>query len=185
MTAPDVPAVPYASVFAAASAAYGIPRGLLEGMAYVESGFDATAVNHDANGTEDVGIMQLNLQAQGVSYSFARNPVLAIPYAARLLAANYRACGSWTGALERYNSGACSGDRGYASRVFAAAARYGYTGPEVTAAPGRTGPPTGPTAGVAHQLAARWQGLPTLTWIRIGLLVLAALVFLIALSRLR
>jgi soluble lytic murein transglycosylase-like protein len=173
------PAVPYASVFAAASAAYGIPRGLLEGVAYVESGFRPSAVNHDANGTEDVGIMQLNLQAQHVSYAFAANPVLAIPYAARLLATYYRECGSWTGAIERYNSGQCAGDSGYAARVFAAARQYGYQGPEGAPATGTTA-----SAAAASGLSGTWMGLSAVTWVRIGLLVLAAVVFVVGIARL-
>lgn len=174
-------AVPYETIFraAAGAASLTLPASeranlypVLVATAEHESSFRANAVHKDANGTEDVGIMQLNLQAQGVPYLFAASPATAIPYAARLLASNYRACGSWTGALEKYNSGQCAGDSGYAGAVLALAPQYGY----------RAGGGHGGTAGTA---AATTAATATAAggWLRAGLVVAGGVVIILALSR--
>jgi soluble lytic murein transglycosylase-like protein len=163
-----VPAVPYARWFVAASQQYAVPLPILLAVADHESGFRATAVHHDANGTEDVGIMQLNLQAQGLSYGQAADPSFAIPYAARLLHALYVRYGSWDAALQAYNSGQPSGDPQYAAAVLGLARRYGYQGGGGTALPAVE---SGPNA-------------VTVNAVRVGLLVLAAILFVVVVVRL-
>lgn len=168
-----IQSIPYASVFAQAARRYGIPTAILTAVAQHESGFNPAAVNHDSNGTEDVGIMQLNLQAQGVTHSFAANPVTAIPYAARLLADLHHQYGTWARALSAYNSGSPTGSPTYAQAVLGIAGQQG-SGASATAHASDSG---------ARTLFG--QPLTTaISWIRIGAIGLAAAVALLALSRL-
>lgn len=169
--------IPFASVFAAAARRAGIERAILLAVAHQESGFNPGAVNHDSNGTEDVGIMQLNLQAQQLSYSYAANPVTAIPYAAHLLASLKRRYGTWARALSAYNSGSPTGSPAYAAAVLAQARQYGYTGAEAGAPAGSA------AAGPAGTGASAVAGLP-LPALRWGLVAVGVLLFLVALTRL-
>ena len=94
--------------------------GLLAGVLATESGFQPGAIHADANGTEDVGIAQLN--SAYYPTATAQDPTAAIQLAGSILANNIASCGSVEGALYKYNSGSCSGvgaDRSYPSRVFA------------------------------------------------------------------
>lgn len=181
-----VPAVPYASTFSAAAARYGVPLPILLGVAKQESGFNAGAVNHDSNGTEDVGIMQLNLQAQRLSASQAADPAFAIPYAAKLLAAHYKAAGSWTGALSMYNTGSATSSVGqtYAADVLAIAKKWGLTGGSSTA--GTKAAPTGSAAVAKSGLGSLLgiSGASATEYVRIALLGLAGVAIVIALTRL-
>ena len=50
----------YGFCFEEAGRFYGINPSLLSAIAEVESGMDPTAVNHNADGSMDVGLMQIN-----------------------------------------------------------------------------------------------------------------------------
>lgn len=180
------PAVPYAATFAAAAARYGVPLPILLGVAQHESNFNAGAVNHDANGTQDVGIMQLNLQAQQLSASQAGNPNFAIPYAAKLLAAHYQSAGSWTGALSEYNTGSATSPVGqaYAAAVLGIAKTFGLTNTSGTYS--AKAAPSGSAAAASTGFAGA-LGLSSATfteYARIALLALAGVALSIALLRL-
>lgn len=109
-----------------AAAQYGVPASLEKGLLEQESGLNPYAIGPDSNGTVDLGIAQINAAGPGaahpnVSPMQAFNPSYAIPWSARYLAQLHQACGSWTGALEKYNSGSCSGAPAYAAAVLARA----------------------------------------------------------------
>jgi soluble lytic murein transglycosylase-like protein len=50
----------HAFCFEEAGAIYGVSPQLLWAIAKVESNFDASAINRNANGSHDVGLMQIN-----------------------------------------------------------------------------------------------------------------------------
>jgi soluble lytic murein transglycosylase-like protein len=87
---------------------------------------------------------------------------------ARLLHALYVRYRSWDAALQAYNSGQPSGDPQYASAVLGLARRYGYQGGGGTALPAVE---SGPNA-------------VTVNAVRVGLLVLAAILFVVVVVRL-
>jgi len=108
---PGSPAVPAALAgdFAAATARYGLPAGLLPAVASVESNFDPTAVSPAGA----LGLMQL-MPATAASLGVDPYvPAQAIDGAARLLAAELARFGSLPLAIAAYNAGS------------AAVARYG------------------------------------------------------------
>ena len=118
-----------------ASARYGIPAGLLEGLIAHESGWNPAAIGRDAHSV-DRGIAQINSRAHpDISQAEAEDPAFAIPWAARTLSEYAKVCGGWEGALNRYNSGGCSGDASYAAAVLRAAKAYGYQ-PSAGTSPG-------------------------------------------------
>ena len=93
---------PYAAQFAAASARYGLPAGLLAAVAKVESGYDPGAVS-PAGARGLMQIMPGTAAGLGVD---PMDPAQAIDGAARLLAGNLREFGSLPLALAAYNAGA-------------------------------------------------------------------------------
>lgn len=102
------PPAPLEAVFAAATAEYRLPAGLLEAVATQESGMNPNAVS--SAGAE--GIMQLmpaTATANGVANPF--DPAEAIPGAARILAGNLAHFGSVPLALAAYNAGAGAVER--------------------------------------------------------------------------
>lgn len=97
------PPASLAPIFAAATAEYQLPPGLLEAVATQESGMNPNAVS--SAGAE--GIMQImpaTAAANGVADPF--DPAEAIPGAARILAGNLAHFGSVPLALAAYNAGA-------------------------------------------------------------------------------
>ncbi len=91
----------YASTFEAASAAYGLPPGMLQAVAQVESDFNPLAVS--SAGAE--GIMQLMPQTAASLGVDPYNPTQAIWGAAKLLAQKLATFGSVPLALAAYNAG--------------------------------------------------------------------------------
>src|SRR3990172_12166224 len=51
---------PYDADFEAAAFRYKVPSNVLRALARTESNFRADAINRNSNGTEDVGLMQIN-----------------------------------------------------------------------------------------------------------------------------
>ena len=99
--APAALGVPYAGLFAAAGARYGVAPKLLAAVAEAESGFDPAAVS----GAGARGLMQLmpgTARSLGVD---PMDPAGAVDGAARMLAGLQRRFGSTALALAAYNAG--------------------------------------------------------------------------------
>lgn len=97
----DVSGVPYADLFNAAGARYGVPPQLLAAVAKVESEFNRRAVS--PAGAQ--GLMQLMPStARGLGVD-AFDPAQAVDGAARILKANLKEFGSVDLALAAYNAG--------------------------------------------------------------------------------
>lgn len=100
-----------ASCFHESGERYGISPALLRAIAEVESGLDPAAVHINANGTTDIGLMQINswwfsaLEQHGIHPEDLREPCLNIAVGAWILAGNIRQYGySWR-AVGAYNAG--------------------------------------------------------------------------------
>ncbi|GII26164.1 transglycosylase SLT domain-containing protein [Planosporangium mesophilum] len=93
--------VPYADLFAGASAKYGLPPTLLAAVAKVESGYNQRAVS-PAGAQGLMQIMPATARGLGVN---PLDPAQAIDGAARLLQKNIREFGSLPLALAAYNAG--------------------------------------------------------------------------------
>ena len=94
-------AAQYASLFAAATAKYGLPQGLLAGVAKVESGYNPRAVS-PAGAQGLMQIMPGTAKGLGVN---PFDPAQAIDGAARLLSRNLKEFGSLPLAIAAYNAG--------------------------------------------------------------------------------
>lgn len=94
-------------VFASAGAQYGLPRGLLEAVAYRESRFRPDIINGTTRSSAGaVGIMQIIPRWHPeVGEAGALDPHRAIPYAAKYLRQLRDQFGTWTLALAAYNWG--------------------------------------------------------------------------------
>ena len=108
----DVP-FPYRGIIEHEAQAAGVPTWILAGVIQYESGYVETARNQNTNGTNDLGIAQLN--DRYLAYFAERfndgqrvdpfNPLVSIRVAARYLAANYETFGDWQYAVAAYNCG--------------------------------------------------------------------------------
>ncbi|AXX29735.1 transglycosylase SLT domain-containing protein [Actinosynnema pretiosum subsp. pretiosum] len=95
-------AATYESAFAAATAKYGLPQGLLSAVASVESNYNPTAVS-SAGAQGLMQIMPATAAGLGVN---ALDPMQAIDGAARLLSGNLKSFnGSLPLAIAAYNAG--------------------------------------------------------------------------------
>ncbi len=104
-------AVPYRQCFQRVGGYYGIRPVLLEAIAMQESRMNPLAVDHDADGSVDIGLMQINsshfaeLARLGYPPQALWNPCANIAAGAWVLANNMRRLGvSWR-AVGAYNSG--------------------------------------------------------------------------------
>jgi len=96
------PGTPYADLFTAASAKYGVDAGLLAAVARQESGFNPKAVS--PAGAQ--GLMQLMpATARGLGVANPFDPAQAVDGAARLLKAHLAEFGRVDLALAAYNAG--------------------------------------------------------------------------------
>ncbi|TKK37740.1 invasion protein IagB [Pseudomonas fluorescens] len=91
---------------------YAIEPELLYAIAQVESGLDPQAVNHNANGSKDVGLMQINsihlprLKGKGITEQRLRDePCLAVDVGASILADFIGRLGYNWNAVGAYNAG--------------------------------------------------------------------------------
>ncbi|WP_018685602.1 transglycosylase SLT domain-containing protein [Actinokineospora enzanensis] len=91
----------YSSMFAQATAKYGLPNGLLSAVAQAESGYNPKAVS----GAGAQGLMQLMPSTASSLGVNALDPAQAIDGAARLLKSNLDQFGSVPLALAAYNAG--------------------------------------------------------------------------------
>lgn len=88
-------------LFRAATAAHGLPAGLLSRVAFQESRYDPNAYNERSDAT---GMMQIVPKWHPTVANY-RDPAEAIPYAAGLLAGWHQRFGTWARALAAYNWG--------------------------------------------------------------------------------
>jgi len=89
----------YTDIFFSAEEKYGLPRGLLDAMAYVESGYNASAISNKGA----VGIMQI-IPKYHPNVDPTR-PVDSIYYAGQYMAKLFNRYGNWRVALAAYNWG--------------------------------------------------------------------------------
>jgi soluble lytic murein transglycosylase-like protein len=104
---------PYRGVIEHEARAAVVPEWILAGVIAYESGYVETARNRNSNGTNDLGIAQLN--DKYLAYFADRfndgqkvdpfNPLVSIRVAARYLAANHELFGDWQYAVAAYNCG--------------------------------------------------------------------------------
>jgi soluble lytic murein transglycosylase-like protein len=97
----NVTGVPYADLFNAAGAKYGVSPKLLAAVARVESNYDRRAVS-PAGAQGLMQIMPATARSVGVD---ALDPAQAVDGAARILRANLKQFGSLDLALAAYNAG--------------------------------------------------------------------------------
>lgn len=123
--------VPFESCFMSAAKMYSIDPALLVAIANVESGISMDAVNSNANGSIDYGVMQINsrwegpLQEQGINFAEVKtSPCLNIHVGAWVLASNFANTGIDWFAVGAYNAGYSPKERSrairrsYASKVY-------------------------------------------------------------------
>lgn len=90
---------------------FGIATELLVAIARVESNLNACAVNHNRDGSEDVGIMQINswwfpkLELQGIDREDLWNACQNIEVGGWILAENFHLLGRQWSAVGAYNAG--------------------------------------------------------------------------------
>lgn len=99
-----------ATCWSQAEARYGVPAWLLETIAKQESGMNPRAVGRNKNGTEDIGLMQINsswndeLAAFGIKREHLFDPCTNVQVGAWIMAHNIRQFGwSWR-AIGAYNA---------------------------------------------------------------------------------
>lgn len=108
--------------FDRAASDFGISPALLKGIARVESGFDAKAVNSNRNGTSDFGLMQINsfwLSPLGLSaQQLLDDPCLNARTGARILRDCIDRYGYGWEAVGCYNASSKGKRSKYAWKVF-------------------------------------------------------------------
>lgn len=145
-----------------AGAHYQVAPPLLHAIAHVESGLNPRAVGRNANGSEDIGLMQINsshlprLSSYGIRREHLFEPCTNVKVGAWILADAFSRHGaSWEG-VGAYNAG-CSSLKGAA--CIAARTKYAW---RVYSALGVT-----PRAGSARDVGARASAQP-LVRVRVG-----------------
>ncbi len=106
-----------------AGSRYGISPHLLRAIAKGESSFNPVAINHNANGSYDYGLMQINssweptLRRMGISWDRLADPCMNVMVGAWVLSRCIHDYGyTWT-AVGCYNSRTPSKRDRYASRI--------------------------------------------------------------------
>lgn len=105
-----------------ASREYGIPAQVLRAVAKTESGMNPKASNRNANGSTDIGIMQINsswlktLEAHGITESDLWHPCTNIKVGAWVLANNAKKLGWNWNAIGAYNVGCARLDKDECSK---------------------------------------------------------------------
>lgn len=98
------------SLFERAGRDFGIEPSLLKRIATIESSLNARAINHNTNGTVDIGLMQINsmhlkkLSHIGVTQQSLFDPEVNVYVAALLLNSHIRKNGYNLEAIGRYHS---------------------------------------------------------------------------------
>lgn len=103
---------------------YGIDARLLYAIAKTESGVNPRAVNRNANGSYDVGLMQINsswfplLRRYGIDEQQLYDPCVSLQVAGWILAQNARRLGNAWDAVGAYNSPNPQRRQAYALKVY-------------------------------------------------------------------
>lgn len=106
-----------------AGAQYGVSPVLLEVIAQKESALRPWVVNVNADGSRDVGLMQINsrwlpfLKSRGISEADLYDPCTSLHVAAWILASNFRSLGLGWEAIGAYNARSPRKRMSYASDV--------------------------------------------------------------------
>ncbi|MBD3799586.1 MAG: lytic transglycosylase domain-containing protein [Epsilonproteobacteria bacterium] len=101
----------YELFFDRAGRDFGIDPTLLKRIATIESGMNPDAINHNKNGTIDIGLMQINtihlrrLSTIGITRESLKDPEVNIYVAALLLSSHIRKRGYNLDAIGCYHSG--------------------------------------------------------------------------------
>ncbi len=101
----------YHSCFQSAGERYGVHEHVLKAIALTESAMDVNATNRNANGSLDVGLMQINSQwfpqlaEMGIQPGDLWNPCTSIHVGAWILAGEIRRFGYNWRAIGAYNAG--------------------------------------------------------------------------------
>lgn len=110
--------------FEQAQTRYQVPAWLLWSVGKVESGFNAKAINVNANGTRDLGLMQINtgwlpaLKAHGIREEHLWDPCTNIMVGAWVMAQNIQALGWNWEAIGAYNARSSSKRNAYAWKIY-------------------------------------------------------------------
>jgi soluble lytic murein transglycosylase-like protein len=117
-------AVPATACWQEAAQRYGVDAALLYAIARTESGLNEGALNHNANGSTDIGLMQINsswlprLQRYGIDAVALMDPCTNIHVGAWVLAQNLRALGANWEAVGAYNAHSSHKRIAYAWKVY-------------------------------------------------------------------
>ncbi|RQS10993.1 lytic transglycosylase [Burkholderia sp. Bp9002] len=107
-----------------AAAFHHVNVSLLRGIAQVESGIKTNAVNTNANGTTDIGLMQINstwlptLAREGISEQSLYDPCTNAYVGAWILSQNIRQLGPTWNAIGAYNAASPDKRLAYARKVY-------------------------------------------------------------------
>lgn len=105
------PTAARATCWEAASESYGIPVDVLKAVAKTESGFNPKALNKNANGTYDIGLMQINsawlpkLEGYGLTEESLHDACTNLKVGAWILSNNAKKLGWNWNAIGAYNVG--------------------------------------------------------------------------------
>ena len=106
-----------------AASRYGLSVELLQAIARAESGLNPQAIGRNANGSRDIGLMQINsawlptLAAHGISEQDLLHPCTSLQVGAWILAGNVQRLGySWE-AVGAYNARTPSKRQAYVRRI--------------------------------------------------------------------
>jgi len=123
------PAAGNAACFEEAAARYRLPSALLKAISRVESSGRPGAINRNADGSHDIGHMQINsrwlpvLQPYGISADSLFDPCINTYVGAWILARNIARLGYGWDAIGAYNAASPSKRIAYARKVAAALQR--------------------------------------------------------------
>lgn len=118
-----------ATCFKEASEMYAVPSALLKAIARTESGMNALAINRNEDGSEDLGLMQINtrwmptLKRYGFSRSDLWDACTNLKIGAWILAKNFAAYGYNWAAVGAYNAKSQSKRNQYAWKIYQAMGR--------------------------------------------------------------
>jgi soluble lytic murein transglycosylase-like protein len=117
--------------FTEAETLYGVPSWLLWSIAKVESDFRPRATNTNRNGSEDIGLMQINsawlptLRRHGITKAHLWDACTNIKVGAWVVAQNIRALGWNWDAIGAYNARSPEKRRRYAWKIYRAVSDAG------------------------------------------------------------
>ena len=102
---------------------HGVSSALLVAIARTESALNPAAIGRNANGSRDIGLMQINsawlptLSRHGIGESDLLDPCTNIHVGAWILAANFRRLGHTWEAVGAYNAASRSARDRYIARI--------------------------------------------------------------------